>query len=230
MAEPSRMVKAMARSAAGQDAPLPQDIRSVRALQRTLMYLIHDLLRDDDNLPSMHNFLWDRTRAIRRDFVFHSLMSADEMAIQVYVLENITRFHVTALHLLSRKGFAAEGFSQQQELEQLGKSLLSLTQAYDDCKAKNIRCENEAEFRAYSILFNANDPNVHQHLQENPTLWFDSDEVSDSHLPRSGDAKRLEWTRAPEATHSHHNSLERFHHLLHHRRGSQDLVHHGVLR
>src|SRR6478735_6479266 len=97
-----RMVKKLARSAAGQEATLPMDVRSVPSLKRTLDYLIDDLLRDDGNLPVLHGFLWDRTRAIRRDFTFFSSLTPDEMKIQVYVLENIARFHVTALHLLTR--------------------------------------------------------------------------------------------------------------------------------
>ncbi|KAL5626141.1 hypothetical protein FOBRF1_000484 [Fusarium oxysporum] len=174
-----RMVKKLARSAAGQEAPLPMDVRSVPALKRTLDYLIDDLLRDDGNLPVLHGFLWDRTRAIRRDFTFFSSLTADEMKIQVYVLENIARFHVTALHLLTRDGKTPEDFVEQQELEQLGKALLSLRDAYDDCNDQGIRCENEPEFRAYYLIFHAYDSNIIETLQRQwkPALWKDSNEV-----------------------------------------------------
>jgi nuclear mRNA export protein SAC3 len=174
-----RMVKKLARSAAGQEAPLPMDVRSVPALKRTLDYLIDDLLRDDGNLPVLHGFLWDRTRAIRRDFTFFSSLTPDEMKIQVYVLENIARFHVTALHLLTRDGETPEDFVEQQELEQLGKALLSLRDAYDDCNDQGIRCENEPEFRAYYLIFHAYDSNIIETLQRQwkPTLWKDSNEV-----------------------------------------------------
>ncbi|KAF4334542.1 SAC3 family 1 [Fusarium beomiforme] len=174
-----RMVKKLARSAAGQEAPLPMDVRSVPALRRTLDYLIDDLLRDDSNLPVLHGFLWDRTRAIRRDFTFFSSLNPDEMKTQVYVLENIARFHVTALHLLTQNGKAPEDFVEQQELEQLGKALLSLRDAYDDCHDQGIRCENEPEFRAYYLVFHAYDSNIIETLQRQwkPNLWKDSDEV-----------------------------------------------------
>ncbi|SCV26527.1 related to leucine permease transcriptional regulator SAC3 [Fusarium fujikuroi] len=174
-----RMVKKLARSAAGQEAPLPMDVRSVPALKRTLDYLIDDLLRDDGNLPVLHGFLWDRTRAIRRDFTFFSSLTPDEMKIQVYVLENIARFHVTALHLLTRDGKTPEDFVEQQELEQLGKALLSLRDAYDDCNDQGIRCENEPEFRAYYLIFHAYDSNIIETLQRQwkPALWKDSNEV-----------------------------------------------------
>ncbi|RMJ15957.1 hypothetical protein CDV36_004371 [Fusarium kuroshium] len=174
-----RMVKKLARSAAGQEAPLPMDVRSVAALRRTFDYLIDELLRNDGKLPTLHGFLWDRTRAIRRDFTFFSSLNPEEMKSQVYVLENIARFHVTALHLLSQQGNAPEDFVEQQELEQLGKALLSLRDAYDDCNDQGIRCENEPEFRAYYLVFHAYDSNILETLQRQwkPNLWKDHDEV-----------------------------------------------------
>lgn len=178
-ADTTKMVKKLARSAAGQEAPLPMDVRSVKALRRSLDYLMDDLLRNDGNLPVVHGFLWDRTRAIRRDFSFFSSLSADEIKTQVYVLENIARFHVTSLHLLSQEGRAPEDFVEQQELEQLGKALLSLRDVYDDCNEQGIKCENESEFRAYYLLFHAGDPSIMDTLQRQwkPHHWRDSDEV-----------------------------------------------------
>lgn len=179
VAKTSRMVKKLARSAAGQEAPLPMDVRSTAALRRTLDYLIDDLLRNDDNLPILHGFLWDRTRAIRRDFTFFSSPTVDDLKTQAYVLETIARFHVTALHLLSQPGKAGEDFVEQQELEQLGKALLSLRDLYDDCNAQGITCENEAEFRAYYVLFHAHDSNTAEMLQRQwkPHFWRDSDDI-----------------------------------------------------
>ncbi|KAH8173986.1 SAC3/GANP family protein [Sarocladium implicatum] len=176
---PSRMVKKLARSAAGQEAPLPMDVRSIAALRRTFDYLVDDLLQEDNNLPGLHGFLWDRTRAIRRDFTFFSSLTPEELKTQVYVLENTARFHVTALHLLSQEGKAPEDFVEQQELEQLGKALLSLRDVYDDCNDQGIVCENEPEFRAYYLIFHGRDSNIIETLQRQwrPSLWRDSDAV-----------------------------------------------------
>ncbi|KAM3504426.1 hypothetical protein MY11210_008356 [Beauveria gryllotalpidicola] len=168
-ASTTRMVKKLARSAAGQEAPLPMDVLSVPTLRKTLNYLVDDLLRNDENLPTVHGYLWDRTRAIRRDFSFFSALSTEELKVQASVLEDIARFHVTALHLLSEGGKAPEDFVEQQELEQLGKALLTLRDIYDDCNAQGSPCENEAEFRAYHLLFRANDPNILENVQ--PRLW-----------------------------------------------------------
>lgn len=175
---PQKMVKALARSAAGQDAPLPMDVRSPAALRRTLDYLLHTVLGDDGNLPAIHGFLWDRTRAIRRDFVFQSSMNPSELADQVYCLERITRFHVIALHQMSSDDVVAEDFSEQQEVEQLGKALLSLIHAYEDCNAQGITCENEAEFRAYYILFNSHSTGILETVQDwGWRFWGESDEI-----------------------------------------------------
>lgn len=176
---PDRMIKSFKRSAAGTDSPLPTEVRSPAALRRTVDYLIDDFLRSDENLPSQHNFLWDRTRAIRKDFIFQNAMSAEERTDQIYCLENIARFHAVALHLLSQDNFAAEDFSEQQEREQLGKTLLSLMQVYDECTdMAGINMKNEAEFRAYYLLFNAHDPFVMQQMQDwDDKFWFNSSEV-----------------------------------------------------
>ncbi|RDL35226.1 uncharacterized protein BP5553_07157 [Venustampulla echinocandica] len=176
----NKMVKALARSSAGQDAPLPMDVRSPAALRRTLDYLIRSVLGDDDeNLPRVHHFLWDRTRAIRRDFVFQSALSRDELLDQVYCLEHITRFHVVSLHQMSKMGVVpVEEFSEHQEVEQLGKALLSLIHAYEDCNAQNIECENEAEFRSYYVLFNSHSPGILKTVQDwGWKFWGESDDI-----------------------------------------------------
>lgn len=177
-ADPKLMVKTFKRSAAGTDSPLPTEVRSPAALKRTLNYLVDDLLRSEGNLRDLHSFLWDRTRAIRKDFIFQNAMTPEERMDQIYCLENITRFHAVSLHLLSKEGAASDGFSEQQEREQLGKTLLSLMQVYDECKDMEIRIKNEAEFRAYYLLFNAHDPFVIQQMQDwNDQFWFDSPEI-----------------------------------------------------
>ncbi|KAI1425901.1 hypothetical protein F5Y12DRAFT_325191 [Xylaria sp. FL1777] len=178
VAMPSLMVKRLARSAAGQDAPLPMDVRSFATLRRTLDYLIDDLIPEDSSLPSKHNFLWDRTRAIRIDLSVQKYnLTADERNDLVYCLETIARFHVTALHLLSQDGFAAEDFSEQQEIEQLGKTLISLKELYDDCVAQDIECANEAEFRGYYIVFNARNPSIKETVAGWPARLWNTDGI-----------------------------------------------------
>ncbi|RKF55423.1 putative leucine permease transcriptional regulator [Erysiphe neolycopersici] len=170
-----KMVKALARSAAGQDAPLPCDIRTAAALRRTVDYLFNDILAERE-LESVHGFLWDRTRAIRRDFVFHSSVTPTELLDQIYCLERIIRFHAISLHYMSKDSISTEGFSDQQEREQLSRSLLSLIHAYDDCKKQGIECENENEFKAYYIVFNGEIPGILETVQNwGFDLWENSE-------------------------------------------------------
>ncbi|KAK4177943.1 putative nuclear mRNA export protein SAC3 [Triangularia setosa] len=174
----AKMVKKFGRSAAGQDAPLPMDVRSVAALRRSTDYLFNELLQSENNLASMHNYLRDRTRAVRKDFTFHSKKTKEEMRELVYCFETITRFHATALHLLCRKSHSYESFDSRQEIEQLGRTLLSLIEAYDKCRKKGVVCENEPEFRAYYLLLNAHDPSIMKRiLTWGKEYWFQSEEV-----------------------------------------------------
>ncbi|KAK8040812.1 GANP/Nin1/mts3/eIF-3 p25 family protein [Apiospora phragmitis] len=175
---PTRMVTRLARSAAGQELPLPMDVRSPAALRRSLDYMIDQLIPTDDLLATRHHFLWDRTRAIRKDFIPQGpAMNAEEVQDHIYCLETIARFHVTSLHLLSQPGFAAEDFSEQQEREQLSKTLMSLDQAYDSCATNGIKCENEAEFRGYYALFFANETGLKEKVQRWPDWLWESDGV-----------------------------------------------------
>lgn len=174
-----RMVKAFSRSAAGQDEPLPMDIRSPTALRRTTDYLLDEVLGDEMGRPKVHSFLWDRTRAIRNDFSRQaSSIGPSEWADYVYCLERIARFHIVALHQLSQDSVAPEGFVEHQEQEQLGRTLLSLIEAYTDCREQNIVCENEKEFRAYFALFNASAPDILEKVQSwGWEFWHESEEI-----------------------------------------------------
>jgi hypothetical protein len=173
-----KMVKAHSRSSAGQEAPLPQDIRTPAALRRTLDYLVSGLLGASDNeLPNVHHFLWDRTRSLRRDFTFQqSSLTPSEMEDQVYCLETITRFHVIALHQLSNADNTYSDFSEHQEAEQLARTLLSLTHAYDDCKAAGVKCKNEAEFRAYYLLYHSGKGAILETAQDWGAEFWETDE------------------------------------------------------
>ncbi|KAG9246231.1 SAC3/GANP/Nin1/mts3/eIF-3 p25 family-domain-containing protein [Calycina marina] len=173
-----KMVKALARSAAGQEAPLPMDVRSPGALRRTVDYLLDKLLGDEEGkLPKVHGFLWDRTRAIRRDFVFQSSLTSSELLDHVYCLERITRFHVISLHIMSDPAITKSDFVAQQEAEQLGNTMLSLIHAYEDCSAKGIHCKNEAEFRAYYAVLKARASGILETVQDWGFDFWESDDV-----------------------------------------------------
>ena len=161
------MVKRFRRSAAGYDEQLPSDIRPPAVLQKTLNYLINDVIGGPESLHKVHKFVWDRTRGIRNDFSIQQVTRVDDLRIAIDCFERIARFHILSLHQLSKS--AGTGFDHHQEREQLNNTLLSLIYYYDDSRHK-LTSPNEAEFRAYCIIFEIQDqrPDLEDRAQNLP--------------------------------------------------------------
>ncbi|GAA5881217.1 hypothetical protein JCM16303_004846 [Sporobolomyces ruberrimus] len=151
--DPSRAVKAFHRPAAGNDQPLPSDVRPPRMLYKTLDYLFHTLL-PQHSLATTHPFVRDRTRSVRQDFTVQNVRG--ESAVECN--ERIARYHILALGTLREQS----GFSESQELEQLRKVLKSLNEFYDDLRFSHpdLSLPNEAEFRSYHLLTHLRDPDI----------------------------------------------------------------------
>ncbi|KAH8846785.1 hypothetical protein MCOR02_011549 [Pyricularia oryzae] len=174
-----KFVKRHARSSAGDKPPLPSEVRTLGALKRTTDYLLNNILQGEHNLKDRHAFLWDRLRAVRRDFIFYTRMRPEETLVMVNILETIARFHAISHHLLAKKDAANAEYSAKQEQEAFQKTLISLKQAYMDLNKQGIKCDNEPEFMAYWILFFADDPSTirrldNEMLQKN---WSNSSQV-----------------------------------------------------
>ncbi|OMJ29358.1 SAC3 family protein 1 [Smittium culicis] len=141
-------VKTYHRSAAGNEQPLPEDIRTPETLSKTMDYLINKILASDEKMCDSHQFIRDRTRSIRQDFSLQNIR--DIRSIKVY--ERIARYHILSVHMLSEESF----FSEAQEMEQLKKTLQSLLEFYDEARLKSGSnsqiTENESEMRAYHLL------------------------------------------------------------------------------
>ena len=161
------MVKRFRRSAAGYDEQLPSDIRPPAVLQKTLNYLIDDVIGGPEPLHKVHKFVWDRTRGIRNDFSIQQVTKIDDLRIAIDCFERIARFHILSLHQLSRS--TGTGFDHHQEREQLNNTLLSLMYYYADSRHK-LTSSNEAEFRAYCIIFEIQDqrPDLEDRAQNLP--------------------------------------------------------------
>ena len=162
------MVKRFRRSAAGYDEQLPSDIRPPAVLQRTLNYLWNFVIAGADPLAKVHKFVWDRTRGIRNDFSIQQVTKAADLRIAIDCFERIARFHILSLHQLSRPDRDNGEFDQHQEREQLNNTLLSLMYYYDDSRHK-IKSANEAEFRAYCIIFEIQD--MRPDLEDRSQSW-----------------------------------------------------------
>jgi nuclear mRNA export protein SAC3 len=165
------MVKRFRRSAAGYDEQLPSDIRTPRALKETLDYLINRIVGGYERLITVEKFVWDRTRGIRNDFSIQQVTKPEDVKLAVECFERIARFHILTLHVLSDPSSVEEDehFDAQQEREQLNNTLMSLIYYYDD-HAGQIDFPNEAEFRAYLILFELQNP-TYPDLEDRVHLW-----------------------------------------------------------
>lgn len=151
----TRAIKQYSRSSADQEIPLPHELRSDSVLKATMTYLLHNVMNlcDDENtaVGDWFHFIWDRTRGIRKDITQQELCSTTS----VELLEQCVRFHIHCSGRLIAEDPSV--FDQKINDENLTKSLQTLKYMYDDLKVKNIKCPNEAEFRAYVILLNLND-------------------------------------------------------------------------
>lgn len=165
------MVKRFRRSAAGYDEQLPSDIRPPAALKQTLDYLFNEVIRAPTQLATVHKFVWDRTRGIRNDFSIQQVTKTEDIRIAVECFERIARFHILSLHQLSRPHLKDNEFDHHQEREQLNNTLLSLMYYYDDSRHK-LTSPNEAEFRAYCILFEIQNqrPDLEDRAQNWPAI------------------------------------------------------------
>ncbi|KAK9767087.1 actin cytoskeleton and mitosis protein [Basidiobolus ranarum] len=161
-----RAVKAYHRPAAGNEQPLPCDVRSPEVLTKTLDYLIENIVGADDDLEASHAFVRDRTRSIRQDFTLQNCRSLAAVSAH----ERIARYHILCLHQLCQNS----NFSEQQEVEQLRKVLLSLQEFYEDLREDGISCPNEAEFRAYNIITHLRDTDIARQAQLYPKEIFRS--------------------------------------------------------
>src|ERR1700761_1072736 len=146
------MVKKFRRPAAGIEAQLPSDLRPPKALERTLDYLVDEVIGEAESLAAIHHFLWDRTRSIRNDFSVQQLRDTPQLRIAISCFERIVRFHLLTRHQVG--GHLRERtntYDHQQDLEQCIKTLVSLMAYYDTVRDR-YRSPNEAEFRAYWII------------------------------------------------------------------------------
>lgn len=116
--------------------------------------------------------MWNRTRAIRQDFIVQS----ERGALTIECHERIARYHILCLHW--KGGTGAEGWSEQQELEQLRKTIRSLTEFYEDLRQSSGRpSPNEAEFRAYNLLLHMHDPETLREAEMLPSEVFDAPSI-----------------------------------------------------
>ncbi|MCJ1353558.1 MAG: hypothetical protein MMC33_003545 [Icmadophila ericetorum] len=196
------MVKRFRRSAAGYDEQLPSDIRPPLVLQKTLDYLIEEVVGGPRPLGKVHKFVWDRTRSIRNDFSIQQVTKLHDVRVAINCFERIARFHLLALHQLSQPG--NPDFDHYQEREQLSNTLLSLTYYYNDNR-ETYTSPNEAEFRAYCTIFEIQDlrPDLDDRAQLWPPTIIDDPQIQTA-LKLYAAAQHVVYQQGPLNPKAHH--------------------------
>jgi hypothetical protein len=164
--EKELIIKRFQRSSADHKLDIPSEIRPPGVLRTTLLYIEKEIMDrekfgpdprfDPPRVPELielYNFCWDRTRMLRKDFILQNFRGAGGRVhpIVLDVHERIARYHILSEHeLCEEKHFVA-----QQNMEQLGQTLKTLNELYDE---SHKRCDPaylspfESEFRGYFIL------------------------------------------------------------------------------
>lgn len=149
------MVKRFRRSAADFKLDVPEWVRPPDVLERVCSYLEEWIMERDRQGPDpryehnqnktplpldVYQFIWDRTRMVRKDFTLQNYVGGksghcDARAVRCH--ERMARWHCLCEHQLSH---ISEFQSQQsqQNLQELGQTLKSLNQYYDDTMCRSL--------------------------------------------------------------------------------------------
>ncbi|CAL8074801.1 unnamed protein product [Calicophoron daubneyi] len=177
----TRAVKDYQRSSADQPVPLPCELRPTAVLHRTMRYLLASVA-DRPELDttrslwkSWYEFMWTRTRAIRKDVVQQRLCSPEIVG----VMERIARFHIfCAARLVDQP---IDSFDPRINSENLTQCLQTLKEMYndliDDSSPNRPCCPCEPEFRGYMLLMKLNDQGALNSVQKLPERLLRSGEV-----------------------------------------------------
>lgn len=147
------MVKEYRRSGADQKDPLPDELRPISVLQRTMNYLCFQIIDQDPvstgtNAGEWFDFTWGRTRSIRKDITQQHLINPES----VDLIEKCARFHIYCAYYLCEEG--VHDFDPKINNENLHNCLQTLKEFYFELGTRSIYCTNEEEFRSYDVLLN----------------------------------------------------------------------------
>ena len=132
-------------------------------------YLIDHVLGKYGLNKESHVFIRDRTRAIRQDIILQNYKGIET----VDILEKCARFHIMALHEMCE--YPEREFNPKMEREQISGVLSSLSELYDYLRKRNEPQTNEAEFRAYMILFHLFDVSQWRRMEQKLPIEVFSD-------------------------------------------------------
>mmetsp|Transcript_27630 Transcript_27630/g.42294 ORF Transcript_27630/g.42294 Transcript_27630/m.42294 type:complete len:2013 (-) Transcript_27630:135-6173(-) len=142
-------VKRFRRSAADFKLDIPGLVRPPSVLERVCGYLEEWVMERDrqgsdpryEKTPpplDVYQFIWDRTRMIRKDFVLQNYIGTGGKcnAIAVRCHERIARWHALCEHQLSHIPDYAR-MQSQQNVQELGQTMKTLNMLYDDAGGRS---------------------------------------------------------------------------------------------
>lgn len=161
MVDHTAAIKEYSRSSADQEEPLPHELRPLPVLSMTMDYLVTQIMdQGHDNFRDWYDFVWNRTRGIRKDIIQQHLCCPNT----VMLIEKCTRFHVHCAHHLCEEHMSS--FDAKINNENMTKCLQSLKEMYQDLATRHVYCPREAEFRQYSVLLKLNDGDILREVQQ----------------------------------------------------------------
>ncbi|KAM3916594.1 germinal-center associated nuclear protein isoform 2-T2 [Leptodactylus fuscus] len=165
-------IKEYSRSSADQEEPLPYELRPVPVLCMTMDYLVtHIMDQGEENYRDWYDFVWNRTRGIRKDITQQHLCDP----LTVSLIEKCMRFHIHCAYQLCEEPMSS--FDPKINNENLTKCLQSLKEMYQDLRNRGETCPCEPEFRGYSVLLNLNKGDILREVQQFPDSVRNSAEV-----------------------------------------------------
>ncbi|XP_017285867.1 germinal-center associated nuclear protein isoform X2 [Kryptolebias marmoratus] len=161
MVDHAAAIKEYSRSSADQEEPLPHELRPLPVLSMTMDYLVTQILDQvQDNYRDWYDFVWNRTRGIRKDITQQRLCCPHTVSL----IEKCTRFHVHCAHHLCEESMSS--FDAKINNENMTKCLQSLKEMYEDLVTQQVFCPHEAEFRQYNVLLKLNDGDILREVQQ----------------------------------------------------------------
>lgn len=161
MVDHAAAIKEYSRSSADQEEPLPHELRPLQVLSMTMDYLVTQIMdQGQDNHRDWYDFVWNRTRGIRKDITQQRLCCPHTVSL----IEKCTRFHVHCAHDLCEQHMSS--FDAKINNENMTKCLQSLKEMYEDLATQQTFCPHEAEFRQYSVLLKLNDGDILREVQQ----------------------------------------------------------------
>ncbi|KAK8854914.1 hypothetical protein IAR55_003653 [Kwoniella newhampshirensis] len=167
----------------GDSAILPSDLRTPQTLVRTLDYLFSVIMptlppSSSTQTPTPRKalgysagFIRDRTRAIRKEFAMQSSWGHEEA---IASFERIARWHILCLRELQEE--TGTNTDMHIDSAELGRCFTSLRQHYNDRREElgiETPCPNEAEFRAYMLIYDLTQKSVSIPTAELPSAIID---------------------------------------------------------